>query len=201
MTRGAKLISIDAVDDLRAALHKFAEEAASALADLDLDVKRAVDWILHDRKDYWANEVRQGWDRVADARANLERRMIYRVSEQRPSAIEEKKALDHAKRRLETAQQKVQAVRHWSYVVQREMNEYVAVIGQMSAWLQNDLPRAQAALKRMSRALEAYVGSPASPEAQAALKMALARPEEPEEKPAEKNDEPGEKDESQPEET
>lgn len=174
MSPRARLISIDAVDALRAALAKFGEEAASALADLDLEVKRGADWIQHDRKEYWAQEVRLGWDRVAEARANLQRRMIYRVSEERPSALEEKKALEAAKRRLQTAQQKVEAVRRWSYLVQREMNEYVAVIGQLAAWLQNDLPRALAALKRMGIALDAYVGTPVSAEAEVAAKKTAA---------------------------
>jgi hypothetical protein len=181
MSPGARLISVDAVADLSAALHKFGEEAGVALSDLDMDLKRAVEWIRHDRKEYWGQEVRQGYDRVAEARANLERRMIFRVGQERPSAVEEKKALELSKRRLETAQQKTQAVRRWSYAVEREMNEYVAVIGQLTAWLQNDLPRALASLKRMRTALDAYVGTPNSPEAISALKKALARAAEPDE--------------------
>jgi len=178
MSPRARLISIDAVDDLAAALKKFGEEAAAALADLDLEVKRGVDWVQHDRKDHWAQEVRLGFDRVAEARANLDRRLIYRVSEERPSALEEKKALDLAKRRLGVAQQKVEAVRHWSYLVQRETNEYVAVIGQLAGWLQNDLPKALAALKRMSMALEAYVGTASTPQSdEQARASAAAHPE------------------------
>ena len=33
---------------------------------LHLEVQRATDWIHNDRRTYWNNQVRRGWDRVAD---------------------------------------------------------------------------------------------------------------------------------------
>ncbi|MEN6494545.1 MAG: hypothetical protein ABFD16_09670 [Thermoguttaceae bacterium] len=160
----AKVTSIDAVDEMAVALRRFGEEAANALADLDLELKRALDWLQHDRKDYWDAEVRRNYDRVAEARNNLQRRMICRPTDDRPAATEEKKALELAKRRLDVSQQKVQAVRHWSMAVQHELQEYVGAINLFTTWLQGDLPKALASLKRMSLALEAYVNLPAGAE-------------------------------------
>ncbi len=156
--------SVAAVDELSVALRLFAEESANALADLDQEVKRALEWIHHDRKDYWAREVRQGFDRVAEARANLERRMISRLGDDRPAATEEKKALAIAKQRLEMAQEKVQAVKRWSHVIEHELQEYVGILNQFTTWLQSDHPKAQARLKRMSQALDAYVNLPVAPD-------------------------------------
>lgn len=160
----AKVTSIDAVDEMAVALRRFGEEAANALADLDLELKRALDWLQHDRKDYWDAEVRRNYDRVAEARNNLQRRMICRPTDDRPAATEEKKTLELAKRRLDVSQQKVQAVRHWSMAVQHELQEYVGAINLFTTWLQGDLPKALASLKRMSLALEAYVNLPTGAE-------------------------------------
>lgn len=168
----ARLRSIEAVDEMAAALRRFGEESANALAGLDQELKRALEWIYHDRKDYWGHEVRQGFERVAEARADLERRMISRISDERPAATEEKKALEMAKRRLRIAEDKVQAVKRWSHVIEHELQEYVGIINQFSSWLQSDQPKALTLLKRMSQALEAYVNLPSSADDEAGPKQA-----------------------------
>jgi len=158
MSRFAKLTSIDAVAKLATALRSFGEEASAALDNLELEARRAIEWIQHDRKDYWAGQVRRGWDQVAEARADLERCMTFhRVADHRPSCRDEKLALEKAKRRLRTAEEKVQAVRHWSHVLGHEVTEYRGSVNQLAGWLESDLPRALAALERMTTALESYV--------------------------------------------
>lgn len=158
MTRAARVLSIDDVDAVSAALTRFAEETAGALADLDLEIRRALEWVQQDRKLHWDQEVRRGWDAVAGARRELERRMItHKVADHRPSCVEEKKALALAKRRLDVALEKVKAVRRWSHAVEKESNEYRGSIGPLAQWLSADFPRAIASLRRMAGALDHYV--------------------------------------------
>ena len=158
MGRAAKVTSIDAVDAMTAAMVRFAEDAAAALSDLELELRRALEWIQHDRKMYWAQEVRNGWDRVAQARQELERhRVLHKVADHEPGCREEKKALAEAKRRLHVAQEKVEAVRRWSHAVEKEVNEYRGSVHQLASWLQADFPRAVASLHRMTGALDSYV--------------------------------------------
>jgi len=158
MGRAAKVTSIDAVDAMTVAMERFAEDADAALSDLELELRRALDWIQHDRKTYWAQEVRNGWDRVARARQELERhRVLHKVADHEPGCREEKKALAEAKRRLHVAQEKVEAVRRWTHAVAKEVNEYRGSVNQLASWLQADLPRAVASLHRMSGALDSYV--------------------------------------------
>jgi len=163
MTRYANLTSVDAVRLLNAALRSFEEDAGGALADLQLQINRVLQWIHYDRHEYWAERVRRGYQEVAEAKQNLERRLIYRATEERPSCREEKAALDKAKRRLEMAQEKVQAVRHWAHSIEHEIREFRGSINQLSGWFETDLPRACALLQRMNVALDAYVNL-ASPE-------------------------------------
>ena len=158
MGRAAKVTSIDAVETMTAALQRFAEDASAALADLEMELRRALEWIQHDRKIYWDREVRNGWDRVAQARQELERhRVFHKVADHEPGCREEKKALAEAKRRLHVAQEKVEAVRRWSHAVEKEVNEYRGSVNQLAGWLQADFPRAVASLHRMTGALDSYV--------------------------------------------
>jgi hypothetical protein len=163
MTRYANLTSVDAVRLLAAALRSFEEDAGGALADLQMQINRVLQWIHYDRKEYWAEQVRRGHQEVAEAKQNLERRLIYRATQERPSCREEKAALEKAKRRLDVAQEKVQTVRHWANSLEHEIREFRGSINQLAGWVQTDLPRACALLQRMNVALDAYVNL-ASPE-------------------------------------
>ncbi len=157
MQRSARVKSIDAVEALSAAMGVFGEEATAALESLEMEIRRAVEWIQHDRKEYWAARVRRGYENLAEARHDLERCKLRHLNEDRPSCYEQKQAIEKAKRRLRTAREKVEAVRRWSQTIGRAVIEYRGTVTQMTGWLQADLPRAMAGLGRMSAALESYV--------------------------------------------
>lgn len=146
---------------MAAALRRFAEEANVALIDLDMEVNRALEWIQHERRDYWEGQVRRAWEQIDAARAELDRCMRNAVAGQRPSCYEERKALDRAKRRLRVCEEKVEVVRRWSQTADRESLHYRVGAGQLSGWVQADLPQAIVALERMQNALEAYLSGPA----------------------------------------
>lgn len=161
MSGSARIQTIDAVTMLAAALRRFGEEAGIAIIDLDLEVNRALDWIQHERRDYWDTQVRRAWERIDEARADLDRCLRMAVADQRPSCYEERKALDRAKRRLRTAEEKVETVRRWTHTSDRETLHYRVSAGQLSGWLQAELPQALAVLERMQAALEAYLSGAA----------------------------------------
>ena len=165
MGRSAKVTSIDAVRAFSAALRRFQEDAAAALDGTNLATQRALEWIRHDRKDYWARQVKRGYEQLGEAKANLQRCLTFgRIADHRPSCIEEKRALERAKRRLNLAQEKVETVRHWSRTADRAAIEYKGNINQLAGWLDADLPRALAALERIADALESYVAVESSVE-------------------------------------
>jgi len=157
MSRSANVRAIEVVPVLSVALQKFGEEAATALTDLELEVNRAIHWISCELKEYWTQQVRKAQEQVAEARITLERKQMFRAAEERSSCIEEKKALEAAKRRLQLCQQKLEAVRRWSRVLARQFMEYKGRVAVLSSWLQTDLPKGLALLKSMAGALETYV--------------------------------------------
>ncbi len=154
----ARLTRIDAVEEMVAAVDAFRNEAIAVLEGLDMDVRRALEWIHDDRRVHWDHEVRRGWDRITQARIQLQQaRTMRRVGDRDPDCPDEKKALDRAKRRLETAQQKVEAVRSSAREIDQAVNDYRGAKTPLASWLESDSLKAIAALRRMMENLETYV--------------------------------------------
>lgn len=160
----AKVTSIDVVERFAAALKCFGEDAKTSLDGIDMEVRRALNWIQREQKDYWTQRIRRGWDEVNIARKELERKLMFYPGDDRPSCHDERLALEAAKRRLQLAQEKIEAVKRWSHRAEREVNEYIGAIQQLKRWMELELPQAQADLGRMARALEDYVNLESSEE-------------------------------------
>jgi hypothetical protein len=154
----ARLTRIDAVEEMAAAVEGFRSEGAAALESLDMEIGRALEWIHHERHDYWNQQVRRGWERITAARVQLQQAMTARrIGEHDPACIDEKKALARAKQRLELAQAKVEAVRHAARAIDHAVDEYRGARTPLSSWLESEAPKALAALRRMMANLENYV--------------------------------------------
>ncbi len=164
MARSAKVTSIDVIEHFAAALNCFGEDAKTALDGIDMEVRRALNWIQREQKDYWTQRIRRGWDEVNIARKELERKMMFYPGDDRPSCHDERLALERAKQRLRLAQEKLEAVKRWSTRADREANEYIGAIQQLKRWMEADLPQGLADLGRMARALEDYVALESSAE-------------------------------------
>jgi hypothetical protein len=157
MSRAARVQSTDALRVFAAALRSFGDDASVALADLEMQVNRAIEWIRYEQKEYWTDQIRRAEAEVAEARLNLERKQMLQEPGERRSFWEEKKALEAAKRRLAVGRQKLEAVRRWTHLLEREFMEYKGGVAPLAGWLQSDLHRGLALLKRWSGALESYV--------------------------------------------
>ena len=154
----ARVTSINVLPLLAASMQKFRGEAANAVDDIESEVRRALEWIHHDRKEYWTHAARLAQEKLNEAKIQLQQAMtMRRVADRQPSCIDEKRALDRAKRRLERATQKIQAVRHWQGVLDRMADDLRRSRTQFDAWLTNDMSRAVVALNDMSESLVAYI--------------------------------------------
>lgn len=157
MDRSAQVTSIDAIRAFRAAISKFDAGARDAVTLITLEVRKALDWLEHDRARYWPEQLRKASEWVVQARNELERCQLTYGSQERPSCYEQKKALEKAKRRLRLCEEKVQAVRRWVRTVRAELNEFNGQMARMNNLLETDMVRAGGALERMLRALDQYV--------------------------------------------
>jgi hypothetical protein len=153
----ANINSIEVLARLKLAVDTFREEANEALGGAAMVIQRYIDWIEHDRVKHWENQIRRGWERIAEAQAELERCQLLAMDGERKTCHDEKQALDLAKRRLRRAEEQLEAVRHWRGKLQHEILEYRARAGQLGNWIEAEQPKAAAALGRMFASLSAYV--------------------------------------------
>lgn len=179
MSRFARVTSIGVLQTTAGAVQRFRGEAAGAMDDLEIATRRALEWIHHDRKEYWACELRRSWEAVSQARVQLQQAQTSRKIVGRESAcVDERRALDRARRRLETAEQKVQAVQHWTHAIDRAVDEFQQSRTRFTTWLDTDLLQATAALNRMSESLESYVSLEAPADSGAPMAVPGAAPAE-----------------------
>lgn len=159
MTQSANLTSVAAIAELKAALIEFDEDVRNALVTLELESRRPLEWIEHDRTRYWPGEVRKASDTLSEARIALERCETSATGDNRRDCYDEKKALEKAKRRLNLADAKVQAVRLWRQRMRKEVEEFAVEVAKLRGYLDSDLARATATLERMLGALERYTAA------------------------------------------
>src|SRR5713101_4766072 len=108
MSQSARVTSFQAIQDFKAVLCGFCEETKEALGTIDMEVRRMLDWLGHDQAHYWQNQVRNLQEEVTQAKTDLFRKQLTRLSGEIPDCLEEKKALRLAQGRLEVAEEKVE---------------------------------------------------------------------------------------------
>jgi len=157
MNQQADVKSIDTLAFVKTAFASFAHETGQALAEIEIQGQRAVEYICVDRAAFWKAEIRRMSDLVNKAIKDLEHcRTFKKVGDNTPSCIEEKKALEKARQRLARAEQKAEAVRRWTPVVQQQFRETCVRMVRFRDVIDVDCPRAMAQLDKMLRALDAY---------------------------------------------
>jgi hypothetical protein len=158
MGRAARVTSIDMLPLLAAALQKFRGQASGVLDDLEIEIRRILEWIHHDRKDYWERELHRAYEKLNQAQLRLQQaRLSRRVGDQTPDCAEEKRAVAQARRRVDVAHEKINAVRHWTRVIERAVDDFQRSRARFGAWLDVDFPKAVATLNKMSESLVTYI--------------------------------------------
>ena len=157
MSTQADVKSIDTLAYVKAALASYAHETGQAIAEVELEGRRAVDYITVDRAAYWKAELRRCNDLVNQAIKDLEHcRAFKKVGDNQPSCIEEKKNLEKARKKLATAEQKAEAVRRWTPVVLQQFRETCVRLVHFREVVDVDCPKAMARIERMLKSLDSY---------------------------------------------
>ena len=157
MSTQAEVKSIDTLAFVKAALTAFGHETGQSLAEVEMQAQRMVDWICIEQAAYWKTEVRRAADGVNQAMKDLQHCRTYKkVGNNEPSCIEEKKALEKAKKRLARAEEKAEAVRRWTPVVRQQFQETGVRMTRFREVVDVDCPKAVTRLERMLVALDHY---------------------------------------------
>ena len=156
MTGSANVHSLEAITTAKAALVSFADEVDQALAIADVELRRVLDWLQHDRPRHWRTQNRLAADGVTQAKAALERCLMYPVGNERPSCREERAALQRAEARLAYCEEKSERIKHWTREVQHELFEFEGRISQLARVVEVDVPEAIDVLNRIMERLAEY---------------------------------------------
>lgn len=155
----AKVEAIDALRDVRDDLVAFGEGGRAALVAVDMEIRRAVDWVERDRPAHWRQEIKRADLATAEARSSLHRKNLQRTSGYSPDTTVETEALRHAKARRDHAERQLEKTRRWVPVLQHAIAEYHGRSRPLADAVGPDLERSLAVLDRMVMALEGYVGA------------------------------------------
>ncbi|HEY1922011.1 MAG TPA: hypothetical protein VGG44_04540 [Tepidisphaeraceae bacterium] len=147
MSTGAHVDSTDSIRDFRVYLTKFQEGASLALGDADSDVNRAARWLEGEGLNYWMAMVRKRQEEVAKAEEAFRFKRLYKdASGSMPSAVEEQKALQIAKRKLAETQEKLANVKRWTRQLQKEVVIYRGGVSGFANTVSSGVPAAIAHL-------------------------------------------------------
>jgi hypothetical protein len=75
------------------------------------------------------------------------------------SCYDEKQALEKARRRLRLVEDKIKTVQRWTQAARHEIEQFDGQLSTLGNYMDNDIPRAIAALQRMHASLIKYVSS------------------------------------------
>jgi glycosyltransferase A (GT-A) superfamily protein (DUF2064 family) len=158
MGEAANVESIDALKYFRVAVIKFTEAASTALNDSESDLHDMLRWLENEQLAHWQGQIRKGHDALERAKEALRMKRLYRDSAGRiPAAIEEEKALRLAQFRMEEAERKVQAVKKFTRILQKEIDSYRGATQPLATFLTSQMPVAAARLNEYIKTLEAYI--------------------------------------------
>jgi hypothetical protein len=158
MSDAARVTNLDELTRFRAGVVKAHEELRLAMAEAESEVGRVRGWLEREQTLYWTTQLRKAQEHVTVCKSALYRKqMITSSKDQKPSIVDEKKALERAQARLAVCEQKRAATRRWTIQINREEILFRAGLAPLSAACERDLPHAILLLKKMIEHLEAYM--------------------------------------------
>jgi glutamine synthetase adenylyltransferase len=180
MAEFARVVNLDALRDVKAALQSFADDATVALSEATSDAQRGLWYIANDCKAHWQRELKKRTDKLQQAKAELFKKQL-ESNDTRTSAVVERKNVARWEAAVAQAEEKLRRIKHWSHAMEREFMLFKAGVQGLSNIVAADLPAATARIDRMIASLQAYIHLQAP--SGAALKS-ITSPQDDQEPPA-----------------
>ncbi len=159
MSQYARVNSVALLKLLKASLATFSDTAAVALDEVATDIQRTLAWLTEDRRRYWTEQVRVCRERAVQAKLALKQKQVLdrALSGTTSSAVEERKALAIAERRLREAESKLTQTRSWILQIEKLQSDYRGGVQGLVSAIDADIPNARARLDKMIDSLEDYI--------------------------------------------
>jgi hypothetical protein len=170
MPDAAKILETAAMAEARAALAEFALAVDRILVEVDGEIQRVSDWLRLDRPGHWRREVRARQEDLLRTKSELSRKVLAAAPDP-ARAMEERRAVERARERLEEALRRQENSRKWGAVWEREAMAYKAPAHLLREAVTVRIPGALARIDRMKRSIEEYLrlAPPPSPGAEAGV--------------------------------
>ncbi|MCA1695290.1 MAG: hypothetical protein LC749_11460, partial [Actinobacteria bacterium] len=144
MSDHADVRSVEAIKEFRVALALFADDALGALGGVGMEARRMVQWVQHDRRAYWQEQIKRRREQVAMARSEVFRRKLAKTDDYTPALSEQKELLRKAEASLQDAVFRAGLVKKWESALQQAVLEYQGATRRISTLASGDVPRATA---------------------------------------------------------
>src|SRR5687768_15678172 len=119
----AKLTRVDALEQLKAAVALFIDDAKMALSAVEMETRRAVDRLQREQPYYWNQQIKQARDEYAEGKASLARKRLQKNDSYIPDTSEEEKMIRRATAKIENAEMKLAAIKTWSRKIESAWND------------------------------------------------------------------------------
>lgn len=155
MAERANVGSVEALRAFKPAVIKFAELTQAALSTAETSATRTLDWLVRDRGPSLQREIRRLQEEMTRSRTRMISRMDPMRDNPQPK-VDDRLAIEEAKRRLRSAESKLEQTRRWARQLERAIEEYRGGVSQLGWFVRGELGRGVGALEQMGDILDAY---------------------------------------------
>jgi len=148
----AHIASIEAIEAFRNDLVIYREKARLAVHEILGEISRCRMWLQHDRRPYWAREVKRRALKLAQVKQD---RFNAELSEAQ-NAGDLRLAERSARKSRDEALDKLAEVKRWMGLYEGQVAPLVKHPNRIAEMLDRDVPRAIASLTQMIETLDAY---------------------------------------------
>jgi len=151
----AQVHAVERLADFKAALQTFADKAKDAMSGNQMSIRRSFEW-LESQLQQWKAEIRRAEELVFQAKQELARRQMMRISDRPPDTTSQEKELRKAQARLAHAEEKHDNTKAWLRRLPGDVEEYDGTARPFQDALEYDLAKMVLFIEQKIAALDAY---------------------------------------------
>lgn len=151
----AHVASIEALEAFRARLLVYRAQARTTVEEAAAEVVRLRQWLDHDQRRHWENEIRRRNRALEAARQEL---FSSRLSKLEEATAAQQMALHRAEKAVRSAEARLATVRRWSRDFESRVAPLAKQVEPLHSLLTVGLAAAAAQLARHGETLSAYAG-------------------------------------------
>lgn len=156
----ARVGSIGALEDFRAALIRYTERARRALDDVAGEVRRTRGWLETEQRQKWEAEFRRRSRLLEQAEQEL---YSARLSSLRDDKTARQMAVNKARRAVAEAEEKLAVLKRWRLAYDAKVEALARQLENLHDTLSRRMPQAAVSLSGSIRHLQDYAGVHAPP--------------------------------------